>query len=157
MAVVPYMERTRAWYDAQGYDKPYAWAQYDVVPFAALEKPLAESVVGVVVTATATGPDGKIVLPKQVYSRSTNPPPESLYTDDLAWDKEATHTDDRETYLPIDRLQELVAAGRIAAVAPRFHGVPTDYSQRRTETVDAPEILARLREDAADVALLVPL
>jgi hypothetical protein len=92
-----------------------------------------------------------------VYSRPTNPPPESLYTDDLAWDKEATHTDDRETYLPIDRLQELVAAGRIAAVAPRFHGVPTDYSQRRTETVDAPEILARLREDAADVALLVPL
>jgi hypothetical protein len=42
-------------------------------------------------------------------------------------------------------------------VAPRFHGVPTDYSQRRTSEQDAPEILRRLREDAVDVALLVPL
>jgi len=35
--------------------------------------------------------------------------------------------------------------------------VPTDYSQRRTIEQDAPEVLARCREDAADVALLVPL
>jgi len=39
----------------------------------------------------------------------------------------------------------------------RFHCVPTDYSQRRTREQDAPALLERLREDAADVALLVPL
>jgi len=35
--------------------------------------------------------------------------------------------------------------------------VPTDYSQRRTIEQDAPQILARCREDGVDVALLVPL
>jgi hypothetical protein len=94
---------------------------------------------------------------KQVWSGPTRTPPERLFTDDLAWDKEATHTRDVESFLPIRRLQELAAQGRIGSVAPRFHGVPTDYSQRRTLEQDAPEILARCREDLVDVALLVPL
>ncbi len=84
-------------------------------------------------------------------------PPERLFTDDLAWDKEATHTNDVESFLPIRRLQEFAAQGRIGSVAARFHGVPTDYSQRRTIEQDAPEVLARCREDAVDIALLVPL
>ncbi|MDQ2831757.1 MAG: glycine reductase, partial [Chloroflexota bacterium] len=48
------------------------------------------------------------------------------------------------------------ARGRIGRVAPRFHGVPTDRSQRATMQRDAPEVLAHCREDGADVALLVP-
>jgi hypothetical protein len=35
--------------------------------------------------------------------------------------------------------------------------VPTEYSQRRTLEIDAPDLLTRLREDETDVALLVPL
>ena len=58
---------------------------------------------------------------------------------------------------PVERLKELEASGRIGALAERFHGVPTDYSQRRTLEIDAPEVLSRLRTDGADVALLVPL
>ena len=53
--------------------------------------------------------------------------------------------------------EALAAQGRIGSVAPRFHGVPTDYSQRRTIEQDAPQILERCREDGVDVALLVPL
>ncbi|HCI88374.1 MAG TPA: reductase, partial [Gammaproteobacteria bacterium] len=34
---------------------------------------------------------------------------------------------------------------------------PTAYSQRQTLEEDAPELLERLQEDQADVALLVPL
>ncbi len=45
----------------------------------------------------------------------------------------------------------------MGSLAARFHGVPTDYSQRRTLENDAPEILERCREDGVDVALLVPL
>ena len=101
--------------------------------------------------------DGVLRGAKQVWSGTTAEPPEHLYTDDLAWDKEATHTDDVESFLPIRQLQALAAAGRIRDLAPRFHGVPTDYSQRRTREQDAPEILRRCREDAVDVALLVPL
>jgi D-proline reductase (dithiol) PrdB len=47
-------------------------------------------------------------------------------------------------------------AGRIGAVAPRFHGAPTNRSHRITVETDAPEILARIRQDGADAALIVP-
>ena len=37
---VPYMERTRDWYRALGYDTAYRWARFDEVPFTSLSKPL---------------------------------------------------------------------------------------------------------------------
>lgn len=158
---VSYIDRTREYYGAQGYEKPYAWARHTDAPFAPLPKPLAACRVALVTTASpwreAPPVDGVLRGTKQVWSGPTATPPERLFTADLSWDKEATHTDDVESFLPIRRLAELAAAGRIGSVAPRFHGVPTDYSQRRTIEQDAPEILARCREDAVDVALLVPL
>ncbi len=157
MAAVPYMERTRAWYEAQGYERPYRWATFEQVPFRRPEKPLSSCRVGVVITAGRLGPDGRPVLPKRVYSHPTAAPPEHFYTQDLAWDREATHLDDRSSFLPTLQLEELAAKGRIGSLASRFHGVPTEYSQRRTVEIDAPDVLARLREDEADVALLVPL
>ena len=50
-----------------------------------------------------------------------------------------------------------VGEGRIGGLAPRFHGVPTEYSQRKTLEEDAPQVLARLRDDGADAAILCPL
>ena len=154
---VAYMARTRSWYRALGYEQDYVWAHFDEVPFAPLEKPLAACTLALVGTATPIDALGAPMLPKRVYSLPSAAPPPRLYTDDLAWDKQATHTDDRESFLPIARLEECVAAGRLRALAPRFHGVPTEYSQRRTTEVDAPEVLRRCREDAVDIALLVPL
>lgn len=158
---VSYIDRTREFYGAQGYEKPYAWSRNTDAPFAALAKPLAESRVALITTASPWREDkpvdGVLRGGKQVWSGATAEPPEKLFTDDLAWDKEATHTRDVESFLPIRRLQEFVAQGRIGSVAPRFHGVPTDYSQRRTIEQDAPEVLARCREDEVDIALLVPL
>ena len=160
-AHVSYIERTRSYYSAQGYDRPYAWACHRDVPFAELPRALAECRVGVVTTASPwlgqTTADGVLRGAKEVYSAPADPLPERLYTDDLAWDELSTHTDDVPSFLPIPQLRQLAAEGRIASAPERFHGVPTDYSQRRTEEGDAPEILRRLREDAADVALLVPL
>ena len=40
---VPYMHRTRTYYAALGYPRPYRWAQYVDVPFTPLTKPLADS------------------------------------------------------------------------------------------------------------------
>lgn len=158
---VSYIDRTREYYGAQGYERPYAWARHKAAPFAPLAKPLAQSRVALVTTASpwrdAKPIDGVLRGAKQVWSGESAAPPERLFTDDLAWDKLATHTRDVESFLPLARLHELAAAGRIGNVAPRFHGVPTDYSQRRTTEQDAPEILARCRADAVDVALLVPL
>ena len=158
---VSYIDRTRDYYAAQGYERPYAWARHSDAPFAALAKPLSESRVGIVNTASLLegqeSVDGVLRGAKQVYSAPVDPLPEKLFTDDLSWDKEATHTDDVPSFLPIPQLQRYVREGRIGSLAPRFHGVPTDYSQRRTTEHDAPEILARLHEDQVDVALLVPL
>jgi D-proline reductase (dithiol) PrdB len=158
---VSYIDRTREFYAAQGYADPYRWAHHTAVPFTKLTKPLADSRVVVVTTASPfIGQDAREgVLPasKQVWSGVAAVTPDRLYTDDLAWDKESTHTNDVESFVPLGSLRALVAQGRIGSLAKRFHGVPTDYSQRRTLEVNAPEILTRCREDAADIALLVPL
>ena len=152
---VLYMERTRRYYAAQAFEKPYQWARFEDVPFAPLPKPLAECSLALVTTAARY--DREESDPRYVDSVPVAPPPERLFANDLSWDKKATHMDDRGSYLPIERLQELVAEGRLGALAPRFHCVPTEYSQRRTREADAPEILKRCREDGADIALLVPL
>jgi len=69
--------------------------------------------------------------------------------------KSRTHTDDRETFLPIDAARRLVAdgtLGRAGAAVPR--GPRPTTSQQKTIGHDAPEILRRLREDGADAAIL---
>ena len=48
---VAYMARTKRYYEAQGYAKPYVWAHFDEVPFAKLGKPLAESTLAIVTTS----------------------------------------------------------------------------------------------------------
>lgn len=158
---VSYIDRTREYYAAQGYEKPYRWAHHAEVPFAKLAKPLAESRVAVVTTASEfigqNAREGVLRGDKRVWSGETELTPERLYTDDLAWDKETTHTNDVESFVPLGSLRALVAEGRIGSLAARFHGVPTDYSQRRTVEEDAPQILARCLEDCADIALLVPI
>jgi len=160
-AFVSYIDRTREYYQAQGYEKPYRWARHGSVPFSPLAKPLSECRVALVTTASPyegqRAHDGALRGAKQVWSGRCAEPPKRLYTDDLSWDKEATHTDDVESFLPLLSLTAYAAAGRIGSMAERFHGVATDYSQRRTSDEDAPEVLRRCREDGVDVALLVPL
>ena len=151
---VGYMERSRLYYAAHGYERPYVWAHFDEVPFTPLKKPLAQSTVTVITTTALY--DRKPGEVREVASFKTANPPDRLYANDLSWDKRATHMDDRETYLPIRALEDCAATGRIGAVAARFHCAATDYSIRRTLEVDAPELLARAREDAADIALMVP-
>lgn len=157
-APVGYMERTRLYYRALGYNNDYQWAHHDDVPFAPLKKPLAESRLVIVTTASPPGGprDGNRKL-KEVWSGPTADTPADLHTEFLAWDKETTHTRDRESYLPILALRTLVAEGWIGALTDRFHGVPTTYSQRQTNEQDAPHILQLCREDGADVAVLVPI
>jgi len=157
---VSYIDRTREFYAAQGYERPYQWAHHDDAPFTPLPKPLAACRVAAITTASPLGTrvdPGSLRGDKNVWSSPVDPLPERLFTDHLSWDKQATHTDDVDSFLPLAALRAFAAQGRIGSLAPRFHGVPTDYSQRRNVEVDAPELLRRLREDAVDVALLVPL
>ena len=159
---VSYIDKSRGYYAAHGYEQPYRWAAFDDVPFAPLTTPLAESRVAVVTTSFphdwSAAPDESPTTagPKTVYNAPNDPIPEAMFTEDLSWDKDATHTRDTETFLPLLRLQELTEAGRIGEVNHRFFGVPTEYSQRRTG-VDAASILDWCRADDVDVVLLVPI
>jgi hypothetical protein len=157
---VSYIDRTREYYAAQGYHKAYAWSRHDDVPFAPLCKPLSQCRVGLVTTAGK--PQAEVRLDslglglsvRELYAQPAKPPPTSLYTKDLAWDKEATHTQDVDSFLPINRLSEYAGGGRIGSVSPRFYGVPTDYSQSRTSRRYAPQVLQWCREDTVDAVLL---
>jgi hypothetical protein len=156
---VSYIDRSRNYYAAQGYPKPYAWVHYDDVPFAPLGKKLSECRVGLVTTAARPQTDRTIdalllMRLKEPYAEPSDPPPVGLFTDDLGWDKEATHTNDVDSFLPINRLAEYAANGRIGSVSARFYGIPTDYSQSKTSERYAPQILEWCREDGVDTALL---
>ena len=151
---VRYIDRTREYYRALGYDKDYVWAHHEEVPFVRLARPLREARIGLVTTAhppDKSNHDEKGV--RHVWSGNVDPLPE-LNTDNLAWDRESTHTRDRESFLPIEAVQGWIREGLVGELAPRFHGAPTGYSQKKTNEVDAPEILKRLREDRVDAVLL---
>lgn len=150
---VPYMERTRRYYRALGYTKDYVWAHHDEVPFAQLRKPLSECRLALITTANPADYRGK----RQLWSGPIDPAPSNLHTTDLAWDKESTHTNDRASFLPIEAATKLADEGVFAGLTQRFHGVPTDYSQRSTNEDVAPKVLQRLRDDGADAAILCPL
>jgi hypothetical protein len=73
----------------------------------------------------------------------------------VAIDRRHTTAEDPGTYFPLPALRRAAAAGRIQ-LAPRFHGLPTNRSQRTTLEQDCPELVARCREDGAEAAILVP-
>ncbi|MCY4263643.1 MAG: hypothetical protein OXE78_02150 [Gammaproteobacteria bacterium] len=152
---VPYMQRTRDYYRAQGYKKDYRWAHNQSAPFQGLGKAINESTLAVITTAMPDTQEGR--AERRLYSTSSDPVPKSMYTEELSWDKVATHTRDVSSFLPLRQLGTLVEQGKLGQLASRFHSVPTTYSQRSTMEKDAPELLQRCYDDGADIALLVPL
>lgn len=152
--VVSYIDKSREYYAAHGYDKAYRWASYDQVPFSDWpgNRELSQARVGVVTTTFPVG----FTAPKRVYAAASAPIPTEMFTRDLSWDKAATHTDDVGSFLPLAALGELVDQGVIGSLSDRFYGVPTEYSQRRTRA-NADQILEWAGEDGVDVMLLVPL
>jgi hypothetical protein len=160
---IPYLRRVREYYQALGYGAPYVWAHYAEVPFQPLAKPLASSRVAIVTTAAprragqgepARGaPYHAGAKFYAVYSDTTSRDPD-LRIDHVAIDRQHASTDDPGTWFPLPALRRAAAAGRIGAVAPRFHGAPTNRSQRTT-LVDGAEIVARCRADAVDAVVLV--
>ena len=90
-------------------------------------------------------------------SHQVDDAPETFRTDELSWDKITTHTDDRQSFFPLEVLQSLETEGVIASLAPRYHFVPTEYSQRNTKENDAPIIRDACIADEVDIALLIPL
>src|SRR5207244_10450865 len=133
------------------------------VPFAPLKKPLADSRIGLVTTAAPYQPDKGDQGPGAPYNAA--PKFYTVYSGDsaldhdlrishIAYDRDHTTAEDSNTWFPLAQLRRAVAAGRIAEVAPRFHGMPTNRSHRTTIDRDCPELLARIREDRVDAVIL---
>ena len=74
----------------------------------------------------------------------------------IGYDRTHSPATDANAWFPLPLLRRRAAEGRIGALARRFHGAPTNRSHRVTIKTDAPELLARCREDGVDAALLVP-
>ena len=165
-APVGYMERTRTYYAAQGYPKPYQWAHYDAVPFHRPTVPLNRARLMLVTTASplreqaagsATAAADTLLQKKSLAFGAVAEPPQALYTDDLSWDKETTHTRDLASYFPLAELTRRVASGSLGSLTASYACVPTEYSQRQTIEADAPAVRDRAIDEGADIALLVPL
>lgn len=157
---VSYIDKSREYYAAQGYEHPYQWATHDDAPFTPMPKPLSDCKIGLVTTAYFLPDDFVYRVPSdlprlpQVAERTEAA---NLDTSHLSWAKDETHTEDTETFLPLARLDEVVEAGRIGGVSDRFYCLPTQFSHRRTQTRDTPRLLEWLSEDEVDVVLMVPL
>lgn len=163
MAHVEYIERIRAYYLSQGYEKPYVWAHYEDVPFAPLKKPLSECRVTLFSTSDVSiksdddaGPSEAETTVGNVYSVPWDTPLDRLYSRQESFDRYATNLDDINSYLPLTRLDEFAAEGRIAGHTQNFHNVNRGYSQRMMREQAAPAALEACRREAADVAILTP-
>ena len=146
-----YIDRSRDYYAALGYERPYRWAHHRTVPFAPFMMPITEARVGVVTTAARTLDDRD-----GPFAEPTDPAPVSMETSHLSWHKTATHTDDLGTFLPIDHLVGLATSGHLGSVSARYYGLPTNYSHRRTRDWSS-QIVEWATEDGVDLMLLVPL
>jgi D-proline reductase (dithiol) PrdB len=161
---VPYRQRIRDYYQALGYGAPYRWAHYAAVPFAPLTKQLAHCRVALITTAAPyqldkgdQGPGAPYNAAAKfytVYSGDSAIDPD-LRISHVAYDRAHTTAADAGTWFPLRQLRRAAATGRIGEVAPLFHGIPTNRSQRVTIAQDCPELLARCRADKVDAALLV--
>jgi len=160
---IPYLDRIRRYYRTLGYGKPYEWAHYTETPFAALQKPLAEARVALITTAAPYRPGKGDQGPGapynaaakfySVYSGDSMSDPD-LRISHIAIDRAHTTAEDIGAWFPLRALRAAAGEGAIGAVAPRFHGAPTNRSHAATIEVDAPELLARCRADGADAVVL---
>jgi hypothetical protein len=160
MSYVRYIDKTREYYESEGYARAYEWAHYETISFTAftaLGKPLAECRVGLVSSGDVVRRD--IERPaddprRLVYSLPADLPVDRYQSRKAAYDRYATTLEDADSFLPLTQLRRLAAEGVIGSVASRLQVIASEYSQRKTLTVDAPEILGQMREDGVDVAFL---
>ncbi len=161
---IPYVQRTRDYYQLLGF-APYRWAHFADVPFTPLAKSLDRARVALITTAAPFQPGVGDQGPGapynaaakfyQVYSIPTESEPD-LRISHIGYDRLHTHARDINSYFPLARLKEAVAAGRFGALTTRIQGIPTNRSQRVTVENDVPELLRRVREDGAEAAVLAP-
>ena len=162
---VRYIERTRSYYLGLGYENPYVWAHYLETPFHSLQKPLNQSVLGLITTAVpfdvSKGPQGP-GAPYNAAAKFYQPyqKPSNIDLDlriaHVGIDRKNANMEDSNCWFPMEAAKQAVQSGRVKALSPHLYGLPTNRSQRHTLEIDAPLILEMLRTDKVDAAVLIP-
>ncbi len=164
-SAIPYMQRTRSYYLALGYDNPYVWAHYSGVPFTPLKKPLKASTLALITTAVPYDPSKGDQGPGAPYNAQAkfyepyaiptmiNP---DLRIAHVGIDRKHANLSEMACWFPLNAARQAVAEQRIRKLADRFYGLPTNRSQRHTVENDAPRILQMCQADGVDIAILVP-
>ncbi len=162
---IRYIERTRNYYLGLGYDNPYVWAHYIDAPFTPLQRPLNQSVLGLITTAVpynaANGDQGP-GAPYNATAKFYQPYQEpidgeiDLRIAHIGVDRINANMEDSNCWFPLAAAKRAVEKGRLKALSPHFYGLPTNRSQRHTLEIDAPLILEMLRADQVEVAVLIP-
>jgi len=162
---IRYIERTRSYYLGLGYENPYIWAHYIEAPFTALQKPLNQSVLGLITTAVPYDPNKGLQGPGAPYNATAKfyqPYQNSVDADidlriaHVGIDRKNANMEDSACWFPLAIAKQAVQTRRVNALSPNFYGLPTNRSQRHTLEIDAPLILEMLRADKVDVAVLIP-
>jgi hypothetical protein len=162
---IRYIERTRSYYLGLGYENPYIWAHYIEVPFTPLQKPLNQSVLGLITTAVPYDPNKGLQGPGAPYNaiaKFYQPYQKPVDADidlriaHVGIDRKNTNMEDSNCWFPLAAGKQAVQSGRVKALSPNFYGLPTNRSQRHTLEIDAPLILEMLRADKVDIAVLIP-
>ena len=159
-----YMARMREYYLALGYNNPYQWARFTDVPFRHLRKPVTDSRVGLVTTAAPFKPDAGDQGPGAPYNAAAkfyrvyageSQSDDILGISHVSYDRAYTTAEDINSFFPLKALRTANESGHIGSVSSRYYGLPTNRSQPTTVNQDCPDLLALLREDEVDLAILV--
>ncbi len=150
--------------DLKIYLRAYRWRRLDPVPWTPLEKPLSQCRLALVSSAAHVLPDqepfDRSIKGGDVSFRSIPADVEGSRLIDTHPSKSFDHSglaQDPNLAFPIERVNELAAAGRIGEVNHRhlsFCGQITAPGRLVRDT--APEAADWLVADGVDVALLVP-
>jgi D-proline reductase (dithiol) PrdB len=144
--------------------RTYPWRRIDPVPWTPLARPLSRCRVAVVSSAglvpTGEAPFDTAVRGGDFSYRLVSRGCDLRRLIDCHRSGSFDHggiAEDSNLALPLDRLEDLVASGRIGEVAPRhlsFMGSIT--APGRLVRTSAPEAASILADDGVDAALLVP-
>jgi D-proline reductase (dithiol) PrdB len=149
---------------ASRWAKSHQFVEGRDIPWTPLSKPVAESVIALVTTA---GVHLKSQEPFDMDDPDGDPSFREIPSDARKEDLTITHkyydhsAADRDinVVLPLDRMREFVAGGRIRGVAPVVYGFMGHIHGRhlaRLLAESAPEVARRLKSDGADAVVLTP-
>ena len=160
MAQIAYVDRLNERYQGLGFP-PYRWSVYETSPWTPFTKPLKESCVALIGAAGVFREDQQSFVPWAVNDLSFRLIPKDTPLDELKLHHNYyDHRDakkDVNCVFPLTRLLALERSSYIGRLAPLTVSLGMGRLYKRTELQQetVPKILAVLREQAVDAALLV--